>query len=121
MQDKQATGLLGETLAAEMLQQKGFRILCRNYRKGRTEIDIIAASKDLLLFIEVKTRRGSNSFGYPEEAVNRKKAARIIWAAGFYIEKIDWQKDIRFDIVAVHLPEHGNDQPELYHIEDAFY
>lgn len=121
MHDKQATGILGETLAANMLQEKGFRILSRNYRKGRTEIDIIAASRELLVFVEVKTRRGPNSFGYPEEAVNRKKAARIIWAAGLYIEKIDWKKDIRFDIVAVHLPLHSNDAPELYHIEDAFY
>lgn len=121
MQDKQTTGILGETLAANMLQAKGFRILCRNYRKGRTEIDIIAASKELLLFVEVKTRRGPNSFGFPEEAVNRKKAARIIWAAGIYIETIDWQKDIRFDIVAVNLPKFSNEQPELYHIEDAFY
>lgn len=121
MQDKQATGILGETLAAGMLEQKGFRILCRNYRKGRTEIDIIAASGNLLLFVEVKTRRGSNSFGYPEEAVNKKKAARIIWAAGLYIEKIDWKKDIRFDIIAVNLPLQSNNNPQIYHIEDAFY
>lgn len=121
MQDKQATGILGETLAANLLQQKGFRILCRNYRKGRTEIDIIAAAKDLLVFVEVKTRRGSNSFGFPEEAVNRKKAARIIWAAGFYIDTIDWKKDIRFDIISVHLSGQSDESPELYHIEDAFY
>ena len=121
MQDKQVTGKLGETLAANMLQQKGFCILCRNYRKGRAEIDLIAASKDLLLFIEVKTRRGSNSFGYPEEAVDRKKAARIINAAGAYIEEINWKGDIRFDIVAVHLPPQSQGQPQLLHFEDAFY
>ena len=121
MQDKQTTGLLGETLAAELLQQKGFQIICHNYRKGRAEIDLIAASKDLLLFVEVKTRRGKNSFGYPEDAVDTKKAARIILAADFYVEKINWNGDIRFDIVAVHLPQQSQGQPQLYHFEDAFY
>ncbi len=121
MQDKQATGIMGETLAANMLQQQGFQILCRNYRQGRAEIDLIAATEKLLLFVEVKTRRGKNSFGFPEEAVDNKKAARIVQAAGSYIEKINWQGDIRFDIIAVHLQRDANQAPELFHFEDAFY
>jgi putative endonuclease len=121
VKDKQATGKLGESLAAALLQQKGFRILHRNYRLGRAEVDLIAASDKLLLFIEVKTRRGPNSFGYPEEAVDKKKAARITWAAGYFIERIDWKGAIRFDVIAVQLPTHSNAQPQLHHFEDAFY
>ncbi|AHM60978.1 hypothetical protein D770_13620 [Flammeovirgaceae bacterium 311] len=121
MHDKQLTGILGEKLAADFLQQNGARILERNYRKGRSEIDIIAISGKLLLFIEVKTRRGGNSFGYPEEAVNHKKAALIINAASYYIKKIDWKGDIRFDIIAIQLPLSSNKNPQIYHFEDAFY
>jgi putative endonuclease len=121
LHDKQLTGILGEKLAAEFLQQKGIRILERNYRKGRAEIDIIAIGGKLLLFVEVKTRRGGNSFGYPEEAVNHKKAALIINAASYYIKKIDWKKDIRFDIIAVQLPLNSNQNPQISHFEDAFY
>lgn len=121
MQDKQATGIKGETLAANMLQQKGFRILKRNFRSGRAEIDLIAVGNELLLFAEVKTRRGANSFGFPEEAVDRKKAARIIRAAEVYINLVDWKGDIRFDIIAVHLPLYSDKEPQIYHFEDAFY
>lgn len=121
MKDKQATGKLGESLAADFLQRKGFRILHRNYRLGRAEIDLIAASDRLLLFIEVKTRRGPGSYGYPEEAVDKKKAARITWAAGYFIEKLDWKGAVRFDVIAVELSSQTNAQPQLHHFEDAFY
>lgn len=121
LQDKQATGILGEKLAAAFLQQKGFQILERNYRKGRAEIDLIATSDSILMFVEVKTRRGGNSFGYPEEAVNHKKAALIINAASYYIQKINWKGDIRFDIIAVQLPQNSNKDPQIHYFEDAFY
>ncbi|EMR04170.1 YraN family protein [Cesiribacter andamanensis] len=121
MQDKQATGKLGESLAAELLEQKGFRILARNYRLRRAEIDLIAASDRLLLFVEVKTRRGDPTFGYPEEAVDRKKAARITGAAGYYIEKTDWKGAVRFDIIAVQLAARAGMPAQLHHFEDAFY
>ena len=121
MQDKQETGKLGESIAATFLQQKGFKIIERNYRQGRAEIDLIALSDKLLLFVEVKTRRGANSFGYPEEAVNQKKAALILNAATHFIETMDWKGDIRFDVIAIHLMLHSNRSPKVVHFEDAFY
>lgn len=121
MYDKQETGKLGESLAAEFLEKQGFNILHRNYRHGRSEIDLIVSSARLLLFVEVKTRRGTNSFGYPEEAVNKKKAALILNAATHYIESLDWKGNIRFDIIAVHLPLLSNERHKIFHFEDAFY
>lgn len=111
-----STGANGEDLACELLQQKGYRILQRNLRMGKAELDIIAHQNGVLVFVEVKTRT-NDEFGYPEEFVNRRKQRMILNAADAYILKIGWQEDIRFDIVAVTM----SNPPELFHIEDAFH
>lgn len=121
MQDKQITGKLGETMAAAYLQQKGYTIVHRNYRHRRAEVDLIALNGRLLVFVEVKTRRGTNRFGYPEEAVDHKKAALITGAAEHYVVEHDWQGDIRFDIIAIQLPAVAAASPHIHHFEDAFY
>lgn len=111
------TGQKGENLAAAYLQENGYTIIQRNYRHKRTEIDIIAQKDDLLVFVEVKTR-ASDLFGYPEEAVNRRKERILLNAAEGYIHRQQWSKDIRFDIIAVTLTEPA---PFIHHIEDAFH
>lgn len=111
------TGQQGETLAAEYLLEHGYKILNRNYRHKRTEIDIIAQKDGVLVFIEVKTR-ASDVFGYPEEAVNWRKERILLNAAEVYIHRHKWQHDIRFDIISVTLME---PEPFIHHIEDAFH
>lgn len=111
------TGQKGETLAANYLLKQGYRILNRNYRNKRTEIDIIAQKDGVLVFIEVKTRT-TDVFGYPEEAVNRRKEKILLNAAEVYIHKHKWLHDIRFDIISVTLVE---PEPFIHHIEDAFH
>lgn len=111
-----STGANGEDLACELLHQKGYRILQRNLRMGKAELDIIAHQNEVLVFIEVKTRTNDN-FGYPEEFVNRRKQRMILNAADSYILKTGWKEDIRFDIIAVTM----SNPPELFHIEDAFH
>lgn len=111
------TGQQGENLAAEFLLKQGYAILHRNYRYKRTEIDIIAQKDGVLIFIEVKTR-ATDVFGYPEEAVNRRKERILLNAAEVFIHRIRWQKDIRFDIISVTLTA---PQPFIHHIEDAFH
>ena len=118
MDAKQLTGKLGEKLAAAYLQQKGYAIVERNFRHRRNEIDLIARRQGLLLFVEVKARSGRGAWGRPEEAVDGRKAARIITCANAYIFKTDWQGDIRFDIVAVELQ---GAETRITHFEDAFY
>ena len=58
-------GKEGEEKAVAFLQEKGYVILEKNYRSGRAEVDIIAGFKDIIVFVEVKTR-SSYVFGYPE-------------------------------------------------------
>ena len=72
-------GLAGEDRAVCYLQKKGYRILSRNYRFHRYEIDIIARHGDTVVFIEVKARR-SEDFGVPELALRRDPGQRLVIA-----------------------------------------
>jgi putative endonuclease len=114
MTDKIKTGSNGENLAAEFLVKKGFRIVARNYRWKRAEIDLIIQRDDWLIFVEVKTR-SSNAFGEPESFVDDFKGRMIYDAAEEYIFSTDWQGHIRFDIVSVK----PGPVPEIVHFEDA--
>lgn len=109
-------GDLGEDLAAKILINKGYEIIERNYRFKRSEIDLICLFSGLLVFIEVKALH-STRFGHPEDRVNEYKVQKVIEAAEDYIYAINWQKDIRFDILSIDLKNPDN----FLHIEDAFY
>ena len=117
MSDKIEKGKAGEDLAARFLLEKGYQILARNYRFKRSEIDLIAQKDNCLVFVEVKWR-STDAFGYPEEFVNEKKAAKILEGADQYIYEANWNGNIRFDIVAI---RQINGQTEVVQIEDAFY
>jgi putative endonuclease len=106
----------GEDLAVNILESKGYEILERNYRYKRSEIDIIALHHNLLIFIEVKSLH-SFQHGFPEGRVNQSKINKVLEAADHYIHAINWQKDIRFDILSINLKKPS----EFLHIEDAFY
>lgn len=110
------TGQAGENRAAAYLQQNGYIIVRQNYRHRRAEVDIIAQKENLLIFVEVKTR-GTDRYGYPEEAVDFRKEALLLNAAGAYIEETGWQHDVRFDIISITLTS----PPTVHHIEDAFH
>lgn len=112
-----ALGKQGENLAAVYLSQKGYEILHRNWRNGRSEVDIIARIGNDRVFVEVKTRE-TDYFGYPEEAVSKAKQKQLQKAADAYIEEFEVQGDTRFDIVAVVL---NTQKQEIHHIEDAFW
>lgn len=113
------TGRRGESLAAEYLEQKGYRLAARNYRSGRGEIDLIVWAPDnTLVFVEVKTRAGDH-FGGPEEAVDARKQDMIARTAGAYMEEINYDWAIRFDIVAVLLKD--AQVQAIRHVEDAFF
>lgn len=113
------TGKRGESIAAAFLERKGWRIAERNWRAGRGEIDLIAwAQERLLVFVEVKTRAG-DGFGGPEDAVDARKQDILARTAGAYMEHIDYDWEIRFDIVAVLL--RGDKVLEIRHVEDAFF
>lgn len=111
-------GRQGEDLAAKHLRREGYRILERNVRLGRNEIDIIAQEGDTVAFVEVKTRQ-TNAFADPEVNVDFGKRRRIRRAARIYIaRRNDPELFYRFDIVSVLLPEQG--QPHVTLFRDAF-
>lgn len=110
-------GKTGEDIAVEHLQAKGYRILDRNWRWGRHEIDIIAQDQNVIIIIEVKTRH-SNHFAEPETAVTRKKQEILIRSANAYTRYHNLNGEVRFDIVAILL---NRGQIMVNHMTDAFY
>ena len=115
------TGVLGETLALRYLVGKGYEVLERNYRTRHGEIDLILRGEDVLVFVEVKARRGSG-FGDPLEAVTPHKQARIRLMAEAYLAErgtdfVEEFEEIRFDAVGILV---GGGANEVRHVEDAF-
>ena len=100
--NKRSFGAVGEKIAADYLEDNGFTILDKNFRSGRFgEIDIIAAEREYLCFVEVKTRT-SSLYGTPIEAVGYEKRKKIKALAWIYIKQKNLgEKNIRFDIVEV--------------------
>ncbi len=112
-----STGKSGESRASTHLIELGFTIREKNWRHGHDEIDIIAENEEFIIFAEVKTRK-NNSYGRPEESVNKQKQKFMIRAANTYMIKTNSEKEARFDIVAITLDQ-GAESVE--HIENAFY
>jgi putative endonuclease len=106
---RQGLGRTGERLAAEELARRGYRILERNFRGMRGEIDVIAEDEGSgdLVFVEVKTRRGS-SYGLPEEAITFRKRQKLLQVAAYYLDLHDQaDRAWRIDVVAVQMSQRG--------------
>lgn len=110
-------GKKGETLAVQYLQQRGYSILDVNWRYKKTELDIIATYKNLLIIVEVKTR-SNDSFGFPEEAVNFAKQKRIFIATEQYLSIKNINLEVQYDIISI---LNNNNSFSIEHYQDAFY
>jgi len=111
------TGAQGEEIAVRYLTGRRYEIVERNYRCRHGEIDIIARRRNVLVFVEVKTRR-SRAFGSPLEAVSLKKQRSISAAAQTYLQHNRLAGcAARFDVIGVLLCGGATD---LEHIENAF-
>lgn len=117
MSDKIKKGKAGEMLAEKFLIEKGYVVRERNYRYRKAEIDLIVQQGQWLVFVEVKAR-SSTAFGHPESFVDRKKVQNVLMAADDYIHKINWQGQVRYDVVSISL---RSAEDEVRHFEDAFY
>lgn len=115
---QQVNGQWGEELAVGYLIKEGFEIIARNWKYKRAEVDIIAKEKDVLVFIEVKTR-ASTGFGRPEEMVGPRKKQLLIDSAMAYMRSVGYDWEIRFDILAI-LGEPGREL-EIRLFRDAFF
>jgi putative endonuclease len=110
-------GKAGETIAVEHLEAKGYRIIERNWRWGREEIDIIARDGDFVVIVEVKTR-SSNALTEPESAVTKAKQRILVRAANAFVNYRGLKGDVRFDIITILI---RRDERTINHIKDAFY
>ena len=117
MAEHNELGNKGELTAAEFLERNGHVILARNYKHGKSEIDIIANDGGTTVFIEVKTR-STDYFGFPEEAVDKKKRKKIRRAAEEFMFENRLDTNVRFDIVSI---TSVNGKLKVYHIKDAFF
>ena len=116
MDKRKQTGRYGEELAALYLQQKGYKIVERNWRCPTGELDVIAEDGPVLVFVEVRTRHGSY-FGRAEESITPAKQTRLIELGQTYLqEKAIPLQPWRIDVVAIQI-EDG--QPSLTHFENA--
>jgi putative endonuclease len=110
-------GKKAEDLAAEFLLKNGYKILVRNFRFQKAEIDIIAEKDNLIIVTEVKAR-STDAFMLPQEAVTKTKIKSIVSAANHYLEEFNKNQEVRFDIISVLPDEKG--KLIIEHIPDAF-
>lgn len=111
-----AIGRLAEDFASHALSRKGYEVIKRNFATRFGEIDIIAKDKDVLVFVEVKAKTGTD-FGLPEGMVNKKKLAQVRRMAEVYLNG----KDLlcRIDVIAVVLSP-NNKLLRLTHYENVY-
>ncbi len=109
-------GIYGESLAANFLITKKYKILAKNVRFKNIEIDIVAHDANDLVVVEVKTRQ-SALIGDPWKAVTRVKQKNLIAAINQYVHLHQIDNNIRFDIISI---VHNQFQTKIEHIVDAF-
>ena len=118
-----STGQKGEDMVAAFLRKQNCTILKRNYHCRFGEIDIIAQKDNLLLFVEVKTRK-SDAIVSAAEAVDSKKIHRITLTAQDYICKTSVSELLqpRFDVaeVTISTDKNGKEHYSLNYIKNAF-
>ncbi len=111
-------GKAGEQMAVEWLEQQGFRLISRNWKSGRYELDIIASRADVLHFIEVKSRH-DDLFGKPEDWVNWKKGDHLLAAGAAFQYKFPEWDQVQYDILSILLTPDG--KKDFFFIEDVYW
>ena len=114
--ERQQRGAIGEQAAVDYLRQQGFMIVERNWRAGKSEIDIIASRYDELHFVEVKTRK-FGTMTAPEDALTEQKARAMRRAASAYMAQHRCMLEPRFSLVAIEMV--GDRVETLRFVEDA--
>ncbi|WP_238322728.1 YraN family protein [Gorillibacterium massiliense] len=114
-------GAYGEQLALSLLEEAGYRILERNWRCRLGEMDLVAADDDTVVFVEVRTRRVTGSYGTSKESVDARKQAQVRKIALAYLHaKGRHDVRVRFDVVAIELDAATSDIRRIEHLKNAF-
>ena len=116
-QHKQQLGKEGEKIATAHLIKEKYKILARNYRSGRAEIDIVAMKDDLIIIVEVKTRE-TDKYGNPEESVGTGKINMLAQGAEDFMLDRDLHNNVRYDIISIIKNQYKTD---VHHLADAFW
>ncbi|HHY47535.1 MAG TPA: YraN family protein [Firmicutes bacterium] len=112
-------GARGEEAVVAHLESCGYKVLCRNYRTRRGEIDIVALDGDTLVFLEVKATAAGGATD-PFERVNREKRRRIVMAARHYLAAMGGAgAACRFDAAVVQLDRENAPQAVTI-VRDSF-
>lgn len=116
MAEHNELGKKGEKLAIDFLIENDYKILEKNYRYLKAEVDIIARKKDVLVAVEVKTR-SSDYFGNPQDFITPKKIKLLVSAIDYYVVQRDLDVEVRFDVIAI---IHQKNKIKIEHLENAF-
>ncbi len=116
MAEHNILGEKGEQLAVDYLVQNNYKIIVRNYRFLKAEVDIIVQKEDILAAVEVKTRSTSD-FGNPQDFINPKKIKLLVSAMDNFVVENDLDVEVRFDIIAI---VKQKDAFQIEHLKDAF-
>jgi putative endonuclease len=113
-------GAWGETLAAEYLRKKKYKLLAAGYRTRFGEIDLIASNRKYLIFVEVKLRK-SAEFAEAREFVDYHKQSRLHATAEMYLSRNPTKLQPRFDVIEIYAPNGiETKDPQIIHLEGAF-
>ncbi len=110
------TGKKGEEEALVFFTKLGYKLVAKNWRFAKAEVDLIVENEDWIVFVEVKTRT-NDSHGSPESFVSRAQQKHLIRAANHFADTHPSEKQYRFDVISILLEP----QFQLKHIPEAFY
>jgi putative endonuclease len=115
---RRARGRRGEDLAVAHLERAGYRVVARNVRVRRGELDVVALDRGTLCFVEVRLRSG-DAYGTPEESIDARKRQRLIRAARELLatRRLPPHRGLRFDVVAI---DASREPPRIRLLRDAF-
>lgn len=114
----QKLGFLGEQLAKKHLLNKGYQFLQQNFNSKFGEIDLIFQDKQVLVFVEVKTRVG-DKYGPPEEAITSFKIHHLVKASQYFqLKNPSLPESCRIDIIAVQFDEITHKLQSINHYEN---
>ncbi len=115
MAEHNVLGRRGEAIAANYLVLNGYKILERNWRYGKAEVDIIAEKDDFLVIVEVKTR--TKNLTDIDKFLPKDRRRRLVLAANAYVNLHDLDKEVRFDLIFIN---RDGSSYTIEHIEQAF-
>ena len=114
---KKNKGAEAENQACHFLQQKGLKLITRNYYCRQGEIDLIMNDNEATVFIEVRYRK-NNHYGDAKESITTQKQNKIRTTALHYMQSHPQKNNVRFDVIAI---TGEGPQQQLEWIQNAFY